>query len=239
MTPATNSANPNVPQQPMPFEQFAGPGPAPTNQTTTKPRQAPGDGAGSQPGMGGDVAMDPASNGSDVGEPEPPKDQGPPVQAARRDPYLMVDIMADVTEANPGLDQRMAYLLAKRVVDEFPLTKQAEGWNPLAFGNRAALPPMDLPLLRVKKDPVPKESPSRQQRTVQPEHARTLGPGTGGDVIEGEVIDHEPKGIEGPKPRKMTKGPDGQWGWDRPSEYDRPGNSPTAHTPFHEYPYGD
>lgn len=210
----------NVPQQvaaPMAPEQFMGPGPVPTNQSTTKPRQQPGGGSGGAPGVGGDIGFDPKSNGADVATEEteaPPEESGPPVQAKKASVYVMADIMADIVEANPGVGERMAYHLAKRVVDEYPLTKQAEGWNPLSFGNRGNMAPTRLP--------VPERSPSRLQETVQPEHAQQVLEGSAEPkALEGTVIDPpEPAQIEAPPRRKMTMDVEtGEWDWDRPDPW--------------------
>lgn len=217
------------PQQPQPFEQFAGPGPVPTNQTTTKPRQMPG---GGQPGLGEDTTMDPESNGSDVGDGQPPADPPAPVQAVKHSAYVMADIMGDITEANPGIEERTAYLLAKRVLDEFPMTKQADTWNPLNFGNRGQVP--DGPITHMVKNmtvKVPERSPSRLQETVQPEHAQ--------QVLEGRVVDPKqigapPKQIDGPQPRKMTQAEDGTWDWDQPRDWDKP-QPPMPPNPYQDF----
>ncbi len=189
---ATQAVDPvpgSVPPPVQPFEQFIPP--VPTNQSTTKPRQTPGDGGGApQPGSGADSTMNPAANGSDVPPDDSTTDLGgageaaqpkPPVQA-KHSSYVLADIMTDIVEGNPGLGERQAFLLAKRVLDEYPVTKQADAMNPLSFGDRGRVG--DGPITRSigrpkpkpkakpgERVPVPAESPSRHQDTVQPEHA--------------------------------------------------------------------
>lgn len=209
--PAGPVSDANVPQVPQSFEQVQGPGPAPTNQSTTKPRQMPGGSGGpSVPGDGADAFMDPASNGSDTADAEPPAEDKPPFQASRRAlPYRLADIMADISESNPGLGRREAYLLAKRVVDEYPLTKQADGegpqvWNPLDFGDRDKVPDAkwtkDLRNIEIGRKP-PRQK-AHDDQTLQ-ERGLELAKGPGlpegvQDVLNGTVV--EPRGLpEGPK----------------------------------------
>jgi len=144
MNPGTNMTDPTqtpvdpvpgsdpVGPQVTPFEQFMPP--VPTNQSTTKPRQMPGGGTPppTQPGDGAGVGMNPAANGSDVPPITPPQypaapsggaaQPPPPVQAVRHRAYVMTDIVADILEANAALGERTAFLLAKRVLDEYPLS---------------------------------------------------------------------------------------------------------------------
>ena len=191
-----------------------GPGPVPTNQATTKPRQMPG-------GSGGGEGFDPMSNGTDTATDDDTAptgdDGGEPKQASRHGAYVLSDIMTEIMATNPALGAQGAFHLAKRVLDEYPLTKQAEGWNPLEFGHRGKVP--DGPITRslhkqVKKTPVPANSPSRLQETVQPTHGEVV---LRDKPLEGTVV--EPKEI-GPAPvveaprKTMVMQPDGSWEWE-------------------------
>ena len=217
----------NVPQQvqgPQSFDQFAGPGPASTNQTTTKPRQMPGDGGG--PGM------DPASNGADVESGEPTQesdgaDPKPPTQAAKHGSYLLADLMADIRRANPGLAERDTFHLAKRVIDEYPLTKQAETWSPLSFGNRGRVPDGPLTMMLHKKiHDAPGPGHNRPKAPLaepgQPEaEPKSENPALEGTIVEPKGLPPAPLGIEKRKPRTMVLQPDGQhWDWDRPDPWE-------------------
>ncbi len=146
------------------------------------------------------------------------------MQASRHATYVLADIMTDIVECNPGLGERQAYLLAKRVIDEYPVTKQAAPANPLSFGDRgrvkdgpitrAVTQPKKTPRDKTKPDParvpVPAESPSRHQDTVQSEHAPIVLQRDRSEIQEAlqwppQDLDSIPEGI------KMTQDENQVW----------------------------
>jgi hypothetical protein len=132
---------PQLPKNPMgadeqaPMMQTGLPTNPSPNQTTTKPRQVPGNGGG--------IDFDPASNGGDVqvgqdsalpGTPETdapgstPSPEAPDKTAAR-----LAAIANDIRRDNPSLSPRSARRIAEEAYDQY-LSKEAD-WanNPLGF----------------------------------------------------------------------------------------------------------
>jgi hypothetical protein len=141
----SQQTNPSQPQDvaSQPFSAPMGLVPAPTNQSTTKPRQMPGDSGSGGPGLdpsGGDGA-----EGGEGDSSAPAGDSGPsvsPVQARRKIALRVMQVMDDIVASNPALPQHEAYTLAKTTVEQFGLVREA--WNALDYGDRGPVPDSDL-----------------------------------------------------------------------------------------------
>ena len=193
--------------------------PVPSNQVTTKPRQMPsGGGPGGAPGdapVGQGFGDGPEAASVENAQPKMPDIRS----TSRHVSYTMSDVMADILEENPSLGSRQAYLLAKRVIDEFDLVKtSSDPDNPLAYGDRGKVQdgPITDRLNRGKPKGVPAHSPSRRQPTVQEEHARAIGrpPVLDGTLVPSKEIGPGQVGIDPPGDVvKMVRdeGSDGGW----------------------------
>lgn len=226
----SQQTNPSQPQDvaSQPFSAPMGMVPAPTNQSTTKPRQMPADGGPDLGPSGGDGAEGGEGGEGDSSAPNP-TDSGPsvsPVQARRKIALRVMQVMDDIVTSNPSLPQHEAYTLAKATVEQFGLVREA--WNALEYGNRPDVPDSDLTVMLkgirpgravdklLNQTPVKRLLPNGEQAPVEeaagaglpagPQDTPHGIPAGGVEHAVGEGLEHgHPFGLKAPL--SMPKGP--------------------------------